>query len=344
MTSFRRTERRALAALAVVLAFAAVLVFLPCSISIILASWFALLTRPWMTKLARRLGGRTTAAALITTLVVIGFLAPAVLAVVPIVISAVQLASEVGRSQQWHDAARAVVGNGADADVMNLVRGQISNAWGIVSVVLRMSATALFGVAMFIVSLFALSAHGERVVLWLRTHSPLAPRQFDRLAGVYAQTGRGLVIGVGATALIQGLLATITYVVVGIPRALALGLLTMLFALVPGIGTILIWGPVTVILAMGGYPGRAAIVAISGVVLIGSVDNFLKPILSRRAHLRLPSVLVFMTMLSGVVAFGPSGLILGPLFVCLAMETLAMVKERKSVGRDKAQRPIARAA
>lgn len=320
----------ALSACAVVLAFGALLVFLPCGISIVLASWFALLTR--LTWLAKRLGGRTTAAALITTLVVIGFLGPALLAVVPIVFSAVQLANDIGRSQQWHDAAQAVVGKGNDADIINLIRGQMANAWSVASIVLRTSATAIFGVVMFIVSLFALAAHGEAVVRWLRDHSPLEPAQFNRLAGVYAQTGRGLVIGVGATALIQGALATITYAVVGLPRALALGLLTTLFALVPGIGTILVWGPVTIILAMGGYPGKAAVVAISGVVLIGSVDNFLKPVLARRAHLNLPSVLVFMTMLSGVVAFGPAGLILGPLFVCLAIEGLAMVRERRRVG------------
>lgn len=338
-----RTQRYALAAIALALAFAAALVFVPCAISIILASWFALLTRPWVTRLAARLGGRTTAAALVTTLVVIGILGPIILALVPVVISAVQLASELGRSQQWHDAAQAVIGKGAEADIMTLVRGQVSNAWGIVSTVLRTSATALFGVAMFVVSLYALSAHGDAVVAWLRAHSPIAPRHFDRLGGIYAQTGRGLLIGVGATALIQGVLATLTYAVIGIPRALALGLLTTLCALIPGIGTILVWGPVTAILAMGGYPGRAAILAVSGVVVIGSVDNFLKPIIARRAHLGLPSILVFMTMLSGIVAFGPSGLILGPLFVCLAIEALAIAKENNRASSDGVLRPMAKA-
>ncbi|HEX7603905.1 MAG TPA: AI-2E family transporter, partial [Polyangiaceae bacterium] len=327
-------QRLALAALVFVLALAGALVFLPCSISLLLASWFALLTRPLMTKLARRIGGRTRAAAVITTLIMIGFLGPIVLALVPVVISAVQLASEVGKSRQWQDAAQAVVGKGGDADIMTLVRGQSSNAWSIASLVLSTSASVLFGVAMFVVSLYALSAHGEDVVRWLRAHSPLAPRQFDRLGGVYAETGRGLLIGVGATALIQGVVVTITYAVVGIPRAIALGLLTTVGALIPGIGTMLVWGPVTVILAMGGYPGRAAVVAVSGIVLVGSVDNFLKPIISRRAQLPLPSVLVFVTMLSGIVAFGPTGLILGPLFVCLAKEALAMAREQGMVGGE----------
>lgn len=334
ITTLPRAQRRVLAALAFVLAFAAALVFLPCSISIILASWFALLTRPWMIKLARRLGGRTRAAAVITTIITICVLGPVVIALVPVVISAVQLATEVGHSSAWRDAAQAVVGKGADADIMTLVRGEIANAWEIASRVLATAASVLFGVAMFVVSLYALSAHGDKVFQWLRAHSPLAPSQFDRLGGVYEQTGRGLLIGVGATALIQGVVVTITYAVVGIPRALALGLVTTICALIPGVGTLLVWGPVTVILAMGGYPGRAAIVAISGVVLVGSVDNFLKPIISRRAHLPLPSVLVFITMLSGIVAFGPTGLILGPLFVCLAMEILAIAKEHGLVGTE----------
>jgi len=339
-----RTQRQALGLLAIVLACAGALVLLPSSTSIILASWFALLTRPWTKKLATRLGGRTTAAAVTTTLVVIGFLGPIVLAVVPVVISSLQLANEVGRSQQWHDAARAVVGNGADASLVNLMRGQIANAWGVVSVVLRTSATALFGIVMFVVSLFAFSAHGEAIVGWMRGHSPLAPRDFDRLASVYRQTGRGLVLGVGASALIQGALAAMTYAVIGIPRALALGMLTSICALIPGFGTMLVWGPVTVILAMGGYPGKAALVAITSLVLISSVDNFLKPILSHKADLKLPSILIFVTMLSGMMAFGPAGLILGPLFVCLAMETLAIAKERQLVGRDDVPAPLAKTA
>ena len=332
-TDGRRTQARVLVAVAFALAFAAAWVFLPCVISVILASWFALLTRPWMVKLAKRIGGRPRAAAVITTVVMVSFLAPVILALVPLVISAVQLAKEVGRSNQWQDAAQAVVGKGADADIMTLLRGQITSAWGTASVVLSASASVLFGVAMFVVSLYALSAHGDAAVEWLRAHSPLTPRQFDRFGGVYAQTGRGMIVGVGATALIQGVVVTITYAVVGIPRALALGLLTTLGALIPGVGTMLVWGPVTVILAMGGYPGRAAIVAASGIVLVGSVDNFLKPIIARKAHLPLPAVLVFVTMLSGIVAFGPSGLILGPLFVCLAKEALEMAKEHGLVGR-----------
>jgi predicted PurR-regulated permease PerM len=327
-------HRRTLGFLTSVLTACAFVVFLPCSVSLIVASWFALLTRPWMMRLTKRLRGRTKAAAAVTSVVVVAILGPVVVALVPVVMSAVQLASAVRHSGQWRDAARSVVGDGAnDVDSMKFLRGQASSAWGAASTVLSTSATLLFGVVMFVVALFAFSANGEKTLAWLRAHSPLRKSHFDRIAAAYAETGHGLIVGIGGTALIQGAVATLTYaVVVGMPRALALGLLTTIGALIPGVGTLLIWGPVALILGLGGYPVKAAIVALSGVFLIGSVDNFVKPILSNKAHLQLPPILVFITMLSGIVAFGPSGLLLGPLFVRMAIEALAISREEHLVG------------
>jgi predicted PurR-regulated permease PerM len=337
-------QRRAVAVLTVALAFGALLVFLPCLVSVLLASWVTVLARPLIRTLTRWLRGRAKASAAITTLVVLTFVVPLTLAIVPIVLSAVGLAREVLQSQQWHDAAQAVTAEGGatDADLMQLVRSQASNAWAAAALVLSTSVTVLFGAVMFVVALFGFSAHGDRLVAWLRAHSPLSSAHFDRLARVYADTGRGLVIGVGATALIQGTLATITYLIAGIPRALALGLLTTVSALIPGVGTLIVWGPVSVILAMGGFPGRAIFVALSGVLLISSVDNFLKPLLSNRANLRLPSILIFVTMLSGLAAFGPAGLVLGPLFVTLAIESLAIAREERLVGTDEVVAPEAK--
>jgi predicted PurR-regulated permease PerM len=345
LLSSQVVQRRTLGLLAIVLAACAAFVFLPCSVALILASWCAILTRPWMLKLTHRLQGRTKAAAVVTSVVVVAILGPIVLALIPVVMSAVQLASELGHSQQWRDAAKSVVGDGAsNVDFAKMAREHMSSAWRAASTALSMSATALFGVAlsmsatvlfgvaMFVVSLFTFGTNGEKTVTWLRAHSPLDEAHFNRLAEAYAETGRGLIVGVGVTALIQGAVATLTYAIVGIPRALALGLLTTVGALIPGVGTLVVWGPVTVILGMGGYPVKAAIVALSGVLVIGSVDNFLKPILSNRAHLKLAPVLVFITMLSGIAAFGPAGLLLGPLFVRLAIEALEIAREERWVG------------
>lgn len=321
--------------LTLVVSFCAFLVFMPCGISLILASWIALLTRPWMLKLAKRLRGRTKAAALMTSAVVIAFLGPVVVALVPVVGSALNLASEVGQSQQWNDAANSVLGDGEnDEDLVKVLREQLTSGSRLLAMALQTSATILFGIAIFVVSLFAFSTSGEGILAWLRNHAPLKRAHFDRLGAAYAETGRGLIVGVGVTAVIQGIIATITFAAVGIPRALALGLLTTVGSLLPGIGTALVWGPVTAILALGGYPWKAAIVGFSGAVIIGSVDNFLKPIISTHVSLKLPAIMVFITMLSGVVAFGPAGLLLGPLFVRIAMEALEIVRDERWTGES----------
>jgi len=93
-------------------------------------------------------------------------------------------------------------------------------------------------------------------------------------------------------------------------------------------------GPVTVILAMAGLSRQGGHRAIQLVVLVGSVDNFLKPDHSARRILPLTPVLVFVAMLSGIVAFGSTGPSSARLFgVPSRKEVLAMAKDGEWVGR-----------
>ncbi|MBP9111419.1 MAG: AI-2E family transporter [Polyangiaceae bacterium] len=329
---YSTVQTRALWTLAIALTFAAVLVFMPCSISLLIASWFALFARPGMTRLTKTLRGRAKAAAAITTLVVLGVVGPVVAATIPVVLSGIELATNLAKSSQWRDAAASLAENGAPFDPMTLIRQHLSSTWSAASMILRTSASAFFTIGIFVVSFFSFIKDGDELVLWIRRHTPLKEAHFDRLAAAYVETGRGLLMGVGVTALAQGLIATIVYAIVGIPRALPLGFLTTIGALVPGFGTALIWGPITAILGLGGYPGKALFVALSGIILIGSIDNFLKPLISNRAQLKVAPMLLFITMLSGLVAFGAAGLVLGPLFVRLALEILAILRDEQLLG------------
>jgi predicted PurR-regulated permease PerM len=78
-----------------------------------------------------------------------------------------------------------------------------------------------------------------------------------------------------------------------------------------------------------GRPGAAAVMTIFGLVA-GIVDNVARPWLSRWGQLNLPSLVVFIAMLSGLAAFGAWGLILGPLFVRLMVEALKLVREYRA--------------
>jgi predicted PurR-regulated permease PerM len=141
-----------------------------------------------------------------------------------------------------------------------------------------------------------------------------------------------MLIGNGLTALSQGIVATIAYFALGVPRALLLGMLTMLAALIPSIGTALVWAPVAAGLALTGRTTAAVIMAAIGVAVIGSIDNIVRPIFSRFGQLRMPAFLILVSIFGGVAVFGMWGLLLGPLCVRLAIEAAEVLREQR-IGR-----------
>jgi predicted PurR-regulated permease PerM len=137
-------------------------------------------------------------------------------------------------------------------------------------------------------------------------------------------------VGEGGTALAQGLVATLTYVAIGVPRALLLGPLTAVCAIVPVVGTGLVWLPLAAELFATGQYWKGAVVLAVGVV-VGLLDNVLRPTLARYGRLRLPAFVVLVSMLGGIAVFGVAGVLLGPLLVRLCTEAVAIVVERPSI-------------
>lgn len=122
--------------------------------------------------------------------------------------------------------------------------------------------------------------------------------------------------------MIQSVVATIAYLALGVPSALALGMLTLLFSVIPAIGTALVWAPVASGLALTGRTGAALVLAIIGVAVIGTVDNIARPYLAKRGHLQLPTYVVLLAMFGGIEVFGGWGILLGPLILRMAKEAL----------------------
>ncbi len=130
------------------------------------------------------------------------------------------------------------------------------------------------------------------------------------LLEVTGHTVIGVVYGVLGTALAQGTLAAIGFLLAGVPGALLLGLATFFMSVTP-VGPPLIWAPAAIWLFYQGSTGWAIFVVLWGMLFIGLIDNFLKPMLISRGS-SLPFILVFLGVLGGVVAFGFIGVFLGP--------------------------------
>lgn len=127
---------------------------------------------------------------------------------------------------------------------------------------------------------------------------------------------KGVVYGLIGTAIAQSLVALLGFVIAGVPAAFLLAALTFVLSLVP-MGPVFIWGGAAAWLYGHGEPGWAIFMAIYGVAVISSVDNFVKPILMSRAG-GLSMLLVVLGVFGGAVSFGFIGLFVGPALLAVA--------------------------
>ena len=143
-----------------------------------------------------------------------------------------------------------------------------------------------------------------------------------RLALVAATTVRGVVLGILGTAIAQGVLMAIGLWLAGFKAAPLLGLVTFFLSPVP-VGPPLVWIPASLILFSQGQTGWAIFIFLWGLLVVSSVDNFLKPMIISRGS-ALPFVLVLLGVLGGAVAFGFVGVFLGPVLLAVGY---ALLKE-----------------
>jgi len=138
------------------------------------------------------------------------------------------------------------------AKPLDFARTHAGSALNVPQVVSGAMTQAVVGLVVFVATFYMFLAKGAALYDWLIAHSPLSPPQSRRLGAAFAETGRGLLIGIGLTVLLQGAVATVGYVVTGVPQAFVLGLLTVIAAFIPSIGSALVWAPVTAALLIAG--------------------------------------------------------------------------------------------
>ena len=347
----QRGERRALRMSSfrwclVLTAVAAALTLVPFWAPLLVASWVAMVFRPFHDKLVKRVGGSGRAAGVVTVLMVLAALTPFAIIGLSFFGAAADLLEKLQKSGGVREALHTLVTTepalsraGLDTAKFQLSAQQIMefaqrHGGGAVNAASRIfgaATEATVGLFVFVYGFYTFLVDGRRAHEWMIAHSPLERWQTQRLSRAYAETGRGLLIGVGLTALCQGVVATVGYLIIDVPQALVLGLLTTFAALIPSIGTGLVWAPLALGLAIAGHMGQAA--ALVGIgCAISVADNFVRPWLSRFARLDLNAFLLFIAMLGGIAMFGTWGLLAGPLFVRLCVEALRLGSERRELG------------
>jgi len=122
----------------------------------------------------------------------------------------------------------------------------------------------------------------------------------------------------------------VTFWAVGISAALLWGVLMAFLSLLPAVGAAVVWVPTAIYLALTGSWLKAVIVVGVGVLVIGLVDNLLRPPLVGK-ETRLPDYMVLLSTIGGLSLLGINGFIIGPLVAALFVSAWSIFTEEKSV-------------
>ncbi len=172
--------------------------------------------------------------------------------------------------------------------------------------------------------LFFLFRDGRRLSGAIARSIPLDPRHTERLLTQFATVVRATVKGNIVVALVQGALGGLAFAVLGVPGAILWGSVMALFSLLPAVGAALVWGPVAIYFFFSGDIVRAIGLALWGALVIGLVDNFLRPILVGK-DTRMPDFLVLVATLGGLVVFGLNGFVIGPVIAAVFLVSWDML-------------------
>ncbi len=330
----------------------AVLTCVPLWAPVVLSAWVATMARPLLLRFSKALHGRERAAALMTLFLVIAMMVPIVIAVLSLAGGASDLVSKISQSKGGISGALVAAVSG-DRDtvsvrelasepskVIPLIQEHGAQAMKIAAGIAGVAAHAVVGMFIFFLGAYTFLVEGPAAYAWIEAHAPIPVHHTRRLRDAFHETGRGLFIGVGLTGLSQGIVATITYVALGVPRALVLGMLTCVASLIPSVGTGLIWVPVAIGLALSGRTTPALILAVVGVFVISTIDNVLRPIFARYGKLALPTYALLISIFGGLTVFGTWGLVLGPLALRMAKEALVLLRMEKLVARRTAAQAV----
>jgi predicted PurR-regulated permease PerM len=324
---------------------------LPFAGPIVWSLLLAFLLHPLNEKLTRALGGRRGLAALLLTLhAIILILGPGALVAVAFATQAGDLIAGIQElAEQYHVsrmsdllriplAERAIGWIGAyvplTADqvqvwVVQNGRTLLLTLMGVSGAALASVLGAAVGLALMLFLLFFLLRDGEALV---RRTMRLVPMAEDRKAALLehlSSVTRALVLGMLLTAVAQGVLLGLGFVIVGLPSPVVFGVLTALASAVPFVGTALVWVPGVLVLLAGGRVWAGLFLAVWALGLVTSVDNVIRPlVVSGRAG--LPTLAVFVGLVGGLAAFGAIGMFLGPVIVALAIALLRFAEESRA--------------
>jgi predicted PurR-regulated permease PerM len=294
--------------------------------------------------------GRAAAVSLLLIMLLVGL--PVTFILVKASSEAVHAAAVVSRKSAEQGGLEAFAMNvmqrpldwiGRYVDLSNYdVQSQIQSKMNVLSAFLFRSGASVLGnllgllgsALICLFTVFFMLRDGDRVIERLVELIPLPREHSTRLMRGINDTIIANVYAMVAVGVAQGGLTTIAMLILSVPSAVLFGLAAAFASVIPLVGTALVWIPVAGFLFFSGHPGKALFLVIWSLLLVGTIDNVIRPFVVVGKVGAHPLLLVF-SMLGGVAAFGFIGLFIGPVVLSvLTAVTASLMEMIKHPGDD----------
>jgi predicted PurR-regulated permease PerM len=312
----------------------------------------AILFAPPYRRLAKSMGQRRTLAALATVMIVV------MMVILPVTLISALLLQEglsvyekiqsgelnIGRYfQQVFDALPGWVADLLDrfgltnlgAMQERLSAGLMKGSQFLAAQILSIGQNTFdFIVGLFIMLylLFFLLRDGDDLSKRIRDAIPLHPEQQRDLFSKFVTVIRATVKGNVVVAIVQGALGGVIFWFLGVQPAVLWAVLMALLSLLPAVGSALIWLPVAIYFLVTGALWQGVVLIAFGVLVIGLVDNILRPILVGK-DTKMPDYVVLISTLGGMAIFGLNGFVIGPVIAAMFMAVWDIVASSRAALR-----------
>lgn len=309
----------------------------PCFPSLVWAGALALIFTPLQRWMEARVKGPNLSAACAMAIIGLLVVVPATWFTQKIAEQAITVPQNIQKqiaTGKWHT-------HGEEDSRINrfltLIQQQVSSpenasaamSWvkGSISKLARQSAIAAVQVSLTLYFLFHFLRDRVRVLKNIRSFLPLSESDIDTLFSRVSDTIHATLYGMLALSALQGLLGGLMFWWLGVPSPWFWALVAAVFAFVPVVDTFVLWLPAAVYLGLEGRWGEALGVAALGSLLVRGIENFLYPVLVRN-RLKVPSIAIFVALVGGLLLFGWSGLVLGPVLVTVTSALIEICAKR----------------
>jgi predicted PurR-regulated permease PerM len=331
-----RLEGNVLVAVVVAVSLAFFWILWPYYAALLWAVVTAIVFTPLFRGMLRVVNGRRNTAAAITLLIVV------VLVIVPLTLLATALLQEsatlLARIQAgefklgdvferlvdwlpgWGTALLERFGVGDLAGLRTRLTAGIASASQLIATQALTIGTVTFGfligLGVMLYLLFFLLRDGDALAARLRDSAPLPADQQRALINKFIIVIRATVKGSIVVAIVQGALGGLIFWLLGVHAPLLWAVMMAFAALIPAVGAALVWVPVALYLLLSGGMWQAMVLVAFGVLVIGLVDNLLRPLLVGK-DTKMPDWLVLLATLGGIEVFGINGLVMGPVIAAM---------------------------